>query len=105
MADYASIDPAIQRWAKQHKLSIGTEWAGGESRFVYVSSVAGECFQIWVEDPTEGQVKLHAACIEGRMESEPQTSWLLTEADLDGALENALQTVFGWMRPSTRHFC
>jgi hypothetical protein len=104
MTNYASIDPEIQRWAKRHLLAVGTSSAGRESRFVYVSSIAGECFQIWVESPTEGQVALHAACIEGRKDSEPPTNWLVAATELEKSLENAFETVLQWMRPSTRHF-
>jgi hypothetical protein len=66
MADYESIDPEIQLWAQRHLLSLFTSWADCESRYVHVSSVAGECFQISVEPPKDGQVALHARCIEGQ---------------------------------------
>jgi hypothetical protein len=104
MADYAEIDSVIKRWTERHSLALFTELAGRESRFVYLSSIAGECFQIWIENPTEGRVALHAVCVEGRMDSEPKTSWLVAATELDEVLENVLQTVLKWMSPSARHF-
>ena len=70
----------------------------------YVSSVAGECFQIWVGPPSEGYVWIHAAGVESRRDNEPPEDWFVSLEQFDGALEEAFQAVMAWMIPSKRFF-
>ena len=102
MLSYTLIDPIIKRWVHKHSISLSTEGIGGEVRNVYVSSLAGECFQIWVEPPLDGQVKLHAAYVEGPREIEPAKDWTVAISDLSATLEEAFDTVQMWMEPSKR---
>lgn len=92
---YVRIDPQIQSWAKTHALRLDTSSAGDETRFAYVSSIAGECFQIWIEAPRDGQVRIHAAGIESRRDDEPPQDWCVPVSDFEAALEDAFQTVVG----------
>lgn len=102
MPNYASIDPIIRRWVQKHCLFLYTDSAGEEVRNVYVSSLAGECFQIWIDPPVDGRVGLHAAYVEGPREVEPAQDWSVAISDLSTALEEAFDTVLMWMEPSKR---
>jgi hypothetical protein len=97
---YAEVDPQILSWRKRHALSLYTSWAGGEVRGIYVSSVAGECFQIWIEAPAKGHVRVYAAGVDSRRDNDPAKTWSVSVANLGQALEEAFQTVIGWMVPS-----
>ncbi len=103
--NYAEIDPSITRWANRHALNLViSSLAGEESQSAYVSSVAGECFQIWIETPVDGHVWIHAAGVESRRDDEPPEDWFVSVDQFDEALEEAFQTVMAWMIPSTRYF-
>lgn len=100
MAGYASIDPAILRWVRKNHFSLFTQWAGREARFVYLSSQAGECYQISIEPPTDQHVAVHAFYVEGMREIEPEQNWFVTVSDLGSTLDEAFDTVSTWMKPS-----
>lgn len=104
MPAYASIDPIIMRWVTEHHLSLFTEWGGREARFVYLSSLSGECFQISIDSPLDEQmVGVHAWYIEGPRETEPEQHWSVAVSDLNAALDEAFSTVLEWMQPSVLH--
>jgi hypothetical protein len=99
---YASIDPQILDWTRLHALKLFTLQGEREIRCVYVSSASGECFQIWIDPPEAGQVRVYAGCVEGRREDDDAEIWRIPVSGLRAALENAFQTVTSWMVPSKR---
>ena len=101
---YASVDPQIQDWAQRHALKLFTSFPGREVRGAYVSSISGECFQIWIEPPEEGQIHVYVGCVEGRREDDPDETWRSAVSDLGATLDRAFQTVTDWMAPSKRFF-
>jgi hypothetical protein len=101
---YASVDPQIQAWVRSHSLVLGTSFGGREARFAHVSSKAGDCFQMWIEPPADGQIRVHAALVDGQRLNEPSRDRHVPISDLDAALEDAFATVTGWMVPSERYF-
>jgi hypothetical protein len=101
---YSEIDPQICRWAERHRLTLVTSWAGGEGRAAYVSSKAGECFQIWIDTPADSHVGIHAAGVESRRDDHPPEDWYVSVDAFDEALEEVFQAVMAWMLPSKRHF-
>jgi hypothetical protein len=64
---YAPIDAEIGDWTTRHSLRLLTSFAGNERRFVYLSSVAGECFQISIDPPETEMVSINVFCVEGGM--------------------------------------
>jgi hypothetical protein len=100
---YRDVDQYINAWAERNSLKLQTSWAGQAARFAYVSSKAGECFQISIEPPIDGYISIHASCVEGRREDHPPEDWMYPTEDIAGALEEVFQTVTAWMRPSTRY--
>jgi hypothetical protein len=104
MADYVAIDPVILSWTQKHALTLFTSWAGDEARFVHLSSVAGECFQISIAPPVGGQVTLHARYLEGSKDPGPERSWSVPIGELGAGLEEVVQTVLTWMKPSVRSY-
>jgi len=102
--NYASVDAQIQDWAQRHSLTLFTSQGEREIRAAYVSTISKECFQIWIEPPVSGQIWIYAACIEGRRENDSPQSWCIDVTGLGSALDNAFQTVTGWVAPSKRFF-
>ena len=100
---YAEIDRQIVAWAAKHKLLLSIYWEGGELRSAHVSSIAGECFQIWIEYPVGRLVAVHADCVEGRREDLEPQNWMVDIDDIERTLEEVFQTVSDWMAPSTRY--
>jgi len=100
---YVSVDPQIQEWVRIHALNLFTSQGEREIRCVYVSSASGECFQIWIDPPEAGQVRVHAGCVEGRREDDDAETWHIPAPGLRPALEDAFQTVTSWMAPSKRY--
>ena len=101
---YSEIDPYVIIWAARHGLVLSMYGAGGEVRSAHVSSVAGECFQIWIEYPVGGLVAVHADCLEGRRDTLEPQDWMVTIDDIEQALEDVFEAVSDWMAPSTRYF-
>ena len=96
------VDRQIHIWSQRHSLRLFTSFASRDARFAYISSVAGECFQIWVEPPVGGAITIGVACVEGRKDNDTVLTRTAVEAELDAALELAFQTVMEWMLPSVR---
>jgi len=102
---HSSIDADVRVWAEKHSLGIDYGWAGRELWGTYLSSVAGDCFQIWVEPTPNGQIGVHANWIDGPndLDPEPARKWVVEESDLRNALEQAYEQVINWMAPSARN--
>jgi hypothetical protein len=101
---YASVDPQIRAWARRHALVLQTAFADRAARFAYVSSKAGHCFQMWIEPPAAGEIRVHAALVDGQFLNEPAKDWQVSISEIDVALEEGFATVLGWMVPSERYF-
>lgn len=101
---FREIDPVLGSWVDKHTLALHSSMEGREIRTVYVSSVSGETFQIWIDPPAEGKVCIHAACIEGRREDAPVEQRLTSLADLEENLDGIYRLVMEWMTPSERFF-
>lgn len=95
---YEKVDPVIREWSARHGFTLFESMQGFPERTlrcVYVSSQAGECFQIWVGEPTLGTVAVHAADVEGHESF--QQEWSVPLQGLDAVLEEALVRVHHWM--------
>jgi hypothetical protein len=101
---YAGVDAEILTWAKRHSLTLFTSDGDREARFAYVSSKAGDCFQISIAPPTEGAVELHAFGVTGQWLNDPEQHWKVPISNLKAAMEEAFGAVLGWMMPSERYF-
>jgi len=102
---HSSIDSDVRNWAAKHSLSVSCGWAGRQLWGAYVSSIAGECFQIWIEPISDGTIGVHANYVDGPREREPEPNrdWAVEESDLRIALEQAYEQVVNWMTPSGRY--
>lgn len=100
---YEEVDRHITAWADKHSLKLLTSWHERPARFAYVSSKAGECFQISIDAPQDGYIRVMVTCIEGRAEDHPPDDWRYPKEDIAEALEEVYQTVMAWMRPSVRY--
>jgi hypothetical protein len=99
MSGYAAIDATITMWAADHALQLCTTgFANDPARFIYVSSDAGECFQIWVEEPKDEVVTIHAADIETHDDEELSEEWTARSDNLRAVLDEAFETVCDWMK-------
>ncbi len=100
---YEEIDHHITAWADRHSLQLNTWWNEHPARFAYVSSKAGECFEIWIDVPQDGYTRINAFCVEGRRADHPPDDWRYPTENIAMALEEVFQTVTAWMRPSVRY--
>lgn len=101
---YSPVDDCIRAWVERNSLKLFTRQADREIRCAYVSSKAGECYQIWIDPPKDGEIVVHAACVEGRRDTEGALQdWGTPISKLDSSLESALRSVIEWMKPSERH--
>jgi hypothetical protein len=98
---YEEIDRYIHNWASFHGLKLFTRRNERPARFAYVSSEAGECFQISIEEPIDGWVKIFASCVEGRRDLHPAEDWRYPTAQMT---EEVFQTVTVWMQPAQRYW-
>jgi hypothetical protein len=95
---YAAIDPAINEWVAKNSLHLFTRFADRDARFIYASSKVGECFQISVDAPAEGRIRVSATAIETKDDDELAKVWKADIRDLAEVLDEALETVHMWMR-------
>jgi hypothetical protein len=103
MDKFGPVDRQIREWAERHTLKLHTSWDAGECRAAYLSSKAGECFQIWIDPPEDSRTCVHAAEVEGRDDPTHAGRWSTDFQNLDEALETAFQTVLSWIAPSERN--
>jgi|CXWL01.1.fsa_nt_gi hypothetical protein len=90
---YASVDPIISAWGADNNLVVFDSFADEPARFCYRSSEAGECFQIAVEAPKDGEVAVHVWSVETNDDVEVHKEWRVSAEDLRGALDDALRAI------------
>jgi len=95
---YEQIDAKIADWVRRHSLKVHTSWAGDDCRYIYVASLDGDCFKIWIDVPVNEQVGIHAAFVDGPTAEECQRDWLIPEAQLEASLEKFFQFVIRGMK-------
>lgn len=100
------VEAIINAWVERNSLKLFTKQGDRDIRCVYLSSLAGECYQIWINGFECHQLEVHAACVEGRRdtEEEPLQTWHTTISELDFTLEQALGVVLELMKPSVRFY-
>lgn len=65
MTGYAEVDPVIRAWAQVTVKKLFTEWADRPARFAYLPGLRQfECFQIWVQPPTDGRIAVSSASVD-----------------------------------------
>jgi len=97
--NYTDIDNIISEWVEKHSFSLFTKYKNdpdSDFRAVYLSSEQGECCQIWIDEPEEGMVHIHAGDVETHQDEELKKSWCVPIEELAGALENAVEFVETW---------
>jgi hypothetical protein len=101
---HSSIDADVRVWAEKHSLRVNYGFASREVWGTYLSSVAGDCFQIWVEPTPNDRIGVHN-WVDGPNELAPKPTreWVVEESDLQDALEQAYEQVINWMAPSARY--
>lgn len=99
--NYSSLDPIIEAWALRHGLVLPTHDEQGVElhyRNAYTSNNEAECCQIWIDPAEGGMVRVHAASVESRNDSEISRDWHVPECDLESVLDTALSFVRTWMK-------
>ncbi len=106
MSGYASVDDDIGAWIDRHQLVLFSSSGGEECRAAFLSSEAGDTFQIWVDLPTDGNVTVGLAWIDGPIErpTAPEPKWIGPAAEISSALERAMAEALMLMAPSVRYF-
>ena len=90
---YAAIDTVIREWANANVQTPFVEKSHTETRFCYLSSEQAECYQISVDAPENGLVRVHVSAIETIDDMEAHLQWLVPIAQLTAALDTAKKTI------------
>ena len=106
MSDYASVDADIDAWIDRHQLLLFSSSGGEECRAAFLGSEGGDSFEIWVGLPTDGNVTVGLAWIDGPIErpTAPELKWIVPAAEISTALERAIAEALVLMAPAVRYF-
>jgi hypothetical protein len=88
---YSSIDSILNRWTKQHSLTLYTQHQDCEVRSVDVVDKVGDKFQIWIDKPIDSFVSVHAWDYKRKRQD-----WKTEGGKLDEILNEALAIVKSW---------
>lgn len=92
MVIYSDIDDIIEGWARRHSLAWMKEFGGDERRFLYISNVTGESYQISL-DLVMGGVEVNLYSVERFDKDDLHYKWSATRASLVEILDNILLKV------------
>ena len=98
---YSDIDPVLKQWAQDHSVHFFDRFVGREVRCAYISSLSGECYQMWVS-PERETICVHAVCVEGGREKLDPVRWYGDVSEFAVLLDKALEAILEWMKPSER---
>ncbi len=89
---YATIDPIINIWISNNKLFLLKTYQDCEVRSVELVDMKGERYQIWVEEPQGGNIKICAWDFKKR-----RIEFIANKSSLLKKLNMALSAVKSWM--------
>jgi len=90
---YSEVDNAIEAWANKNGLHLFHEWNGKENRFFYHTNALGECYQIVINPPDDGKVKVDVWIIEGNDLVDYHLALSVPSTGLHNVLSNVLKIV------------
>lgn len=90
--NYNEIDQEITAWVQKYSLTFYTRYQNREVRSATFVSASGRQSQIWIDQPMDGLVGIHAWDYENR-----RRDWNVPAKHLYTALEEATQTVESWL--------
>jgi hypothetical protein len=93
---YAQIDPILNAWTHRRKIMLLSEEGEPRRRFFYLSSPAGETFQVVVEPEREGVVRIDGHLIETRDDEEVHYVWEVAVAKLRQTLDLSARSIEAW---------
>ncbi len=88
---YKEIDDTIKEWVEENNLFLQTDYKDCEVRSVQIAGEGRKKFQIWVDQPNEGVVEVHAWDFRKK-----RSDWSSTSKDLKSVLDDAFQQVCEW---------
>lgn len=101
MTTYAEVDPIIDAWAEITVKKLFNEWAGQPARFAYLPGLRTlECFQISIDPPFVGRIAVFARSVDTDDGSEFEQRWEGATGTLSSMLDEATETVQGWVARS-----
>jgi DNA-binding PadR family transcriptional regulator len=93
---YVEVDPILHRWAKEQRISVLAETQTPCRRYFYVSSPAGETFQIVIEPPRGETVRLDVHLIETWREEEVHDVHETRIEDLQTTFNHIIERIKNW---------
>jgi hypothetical protein len=96
---YCDIDPLISAWVKNVGSFLFTEFGGKPVRCFHLPGLPPfECFQVTIEPPGDGLVKVFARAIDTNddIEDDLELSWHGRIAELDAMIAAAVTAIEGW---------
>ena len=95
---YASIGPIIEDWVHKQEIHLMYETGDPSRRYYYVSSAAGETFQIVIEPEQEGMVRIDAHLIESPTDQEAHFVWDIPKSQFENGLDLSLGSAQAWFK-------
>lgn len=93
MVMYSDIDDIIEDWARRNSLVWTKEFGGYDRRFLYLSNMAGESYQISLDLVMDGGLEVNLYSVERFEKDDLHCRWSATRANLVEILDNTLLKV------------
>lgn len=93
---YSKIDKIINEWASQNGLVLQKKYKDYEVRSVLIFGGDKQKFQIWIDEPMEDSVCVHAWDF-----SRNRRDWKSKIANLSSVLDEASEQVVEWQEYDT----
>jgi len=89
---YAGVDPILNQWAADHRLTVMTSYKDYEVRSIDLVDAQGVRFQLWLDPPGEtGRIGVHVWDYRKR-----RADYGANLEDLAKCLDEALQAASEW---------
>lgn len=93
---YLEIDPILYPWAKEQDILVLTEDIEPNRRYFYISSPAGETFQIVIEPQIDDILRIDVHLIETQHDQEKHDIYETTINGLQNTLDRIVKMIIDW---------
>jgi len=93
---FTDVDPILNRWSADKGIRIDIPTNGTNRRFFHFSSKNGETFQVVIEPPAHGSIRIDAHLIESTSSTESHFFWEIPTHDLGTCLKLIYDSLIFW---------
>jgi hypothetical protein len=88
---FSEVDQILSEWASNKSLFLLRKYQDSDVRSVEIASSTGTRYQIWIDRPKCGDIRVHAWDYKRR-----QVDWEVPIGQLSKCLNNAIETIEVW---------